>query len=724
MRYFFVFVCLWGVFSLNAQDVSSSPYFSINNKANLDQFPLKSSDADITISGPIANVVIKQLYTNTGTKPIDGIYIFPASTRAAVYAMEMKIGERVIEAKINAKNKARAQYEKARSEGKRTSLLEQHKPNVFQMSVANIQPGESVEVTLRYTEFLVSQDQNYSFHYPMIVGPRFSGESESKGFTQAPFLKRGHESPTRFSLSAQINSPVPVHYVQSPSHTLDIAFRSREDIRIDVRDAATTLAQKDFILDFGVNDEAISSGVITGRRNDEQFFLCQIEAPELSCEPDISPREFIFIVDVSGSMRGFPLDVSKQLLRNLLHNLSTKDRFNVLFFSGGSNMLSERSLEATAENLEYALSVIDGQLGGGGTRMLSAIKNAMKYPKDANYSRSFVVITDGYVTVEEAAMTYIKENLDEANFYAFGIGSSVNRYLIEAIAHIGRSEAYVVQNKKESHAIAEQFLTYIQYPVLTDIQILSEGIEVYDVIPEKIPDLTAGRPIYFFGKYKGDGQGKLVVSGNQAGKKFTQQVSINRRSNLMSAIPYLWAREKIKYLDDFNASSVSQERIKRITQLGLDYNLLTKYTSFIAIDEKPVVNAQQSTPVYQATPLPAGVSNAAIGFSLELPEMVSDGTILVKYDIDVQSEDDVLTILFDMILAEKMEYLESIEWATLHGKILKCTLSQSGIHTETVYSPAIKKWLEYAHDELIKMGWDLTTEYEINLSITKINCHE
>jgi len=507
--------------------------------------------------------------------------------------------------------------------------------------------------------------------------------------------------------------------VHSPSHTIDLDYRSRQNIYVDLRENARSLATKDFILEYGVNDADISSGVITGNRDNEQFFLCQIEAPEMSCEPEISPREYIFIVDVSGSMNGFPLDVSKQLLRNLLNQLTPQDRFNILFFAGGSNMLSEQSLTVNRENLSYALKAIDGQVGGGGTHMLTAIKNAMKYPKDKGYSRSFVIVTDGYVTVEEAAMEYIQDHLADANFYAFGIGSSVNRYLIEAIAHVGRSEPFVVLNQKESKAIAQDFQKYIQYPVLTDIRIEADGIDVYDIIPERIPDLTAGRPIYFFGKYTGKEGGTLTVTGNQSGKTFKDKVQINGRSDFMTAIPYLWAREKIRLLDDFNAASVSADRVDKITKLGLDYNLLTKYTSFIAIDEKVIENAKKSTTVRQATPLPQGVSNMAVGFSLDIPDMLSDGTATIHYDIDVVGSDKTLEVLFDIILAEDKEMLDKLNWSELAGQTLRVVISDKGIELLSDQDKNVILWLENAYKELLKMGWNMSVKNELKIFIQK-----
>ncbi len=158
-------------------DKTLSPYFFVkSDDPAVDQLPLQSTSAIVNISGVIADVEVTQGYKNEGERPLEAIYIFPASTRAAIYGMKMIIGERTINAIVRTRDKARHEYELAKQQGKSASLLEQQRPNVFQINVANIMPGDVVRVELSYTELLVPADRVYEFVYPTVVGPRYSNQ--------------------------------------------------------------------------------------------------------------------------------------------------------------------------------------------------------------------------------------------------------------------------------------------------------------------------------------------------------------------------------------------------------------------------------------------------------------------------------------------------------------------------------------------------------------------
>ena len=341
-----------------------------------------------------------------------------------------------------------------------------------------------------------------------------------------------------------------------------------------------------------------------------------IQAPK-NVKPEIvPPREYIFIVDVSGSMHGFPLDVSKKLMKDLLGGLKQGDMFNILLFAGGSQLYSEKSVNASEENISQAMNFIDKQSGGGGTELLPALKRGMSLNSTEGISRSFVIVTDGYVSVEKKAFEYISDNLGKANFFPFGIGSSVNRHLIEVMAHVGQGEAFVVTNEKEAFAIAEKFRKYVSQPVLTNIELSFIGFETYDIQPANTPDVFAERPIIVFGKWKGKAAGSIKLTGYTGENRYSKIIKVEEtkpeESNL--ALKYLWAREKVRLLDDFINVSYSHEELKEeVTSIGLKYNLLTQYTSFIALDSEIRNSSGNYTSVKQPLPLPQGVSNYAVG---------------------------------------------------------------------------------------------------------------
>lgn len=602
------------------EDKTLSPYFLVKSEDGIEKFPLKSTSAEVNIAGVIADVKVTQVYKNEGDKTIEAIYVFPASTKAAVYGMKMTIGERTIVAKVKEREQARKDYEKAKQEGKTASLLEQQRPNVFQMSVANILPKDVVKVELKYTELLVPEDATYEFVYPTVVGPRYSNMKESKapkseGWVKNPYLHEGEKPNYIFDIKTEISAGLPINEITCTSHKINVNFDGKADAIIKLDPAEKHGGNRDFILKYRLAGGKIESGLLLYEGKDENFFLTMIQPPARVSSKDIPPREYIFIVDISGSMRGFPLDISKKLLKDLIGNLRKTDVFNVLLFAGGSTVMSEKSLPATSGNITKAIDVIDRQRGGGGTELLPALKRALALPKSEGFSRSVVIVTDGYVRVEEEAFDLIRKNLGRANMFAFGIGTGVNRFIIEGMARVGMGEPFVITKPDEAPSKAEKFRELIQSPVLTQINMKYPGFKTYDIEPPSIPDVLAQRPVIVFGKYKGKPKGNIRLEGYSGKKKFKTSIDVSsiKTSPTNSAIKYLWARHKIALLSDYNKLRPNDERKKEVTNLGLKYNLLTAYTSFVAIDSK--VRAKDgSTTVKQPLPLPQGVSDYAVGY--------------------------------------------------------------------------------------------------------------
>jgi len=606
---------------MESQDKTLSPYFFVkSDDPTVDQLPLKSTSANVKVAGVIADVIVTQTYKNEGKKPLEAIYIFPASTRAAVYGMKVTIGKRTIIAKIEERGEARRQYEQAKQDGKTASLLEQHKPNVFQMNVANILPEDVIQVELKYTELLIPSDGIYEFIYPTVVGPRYSNQPAadalpSERWVENPYLHQG-ESPTyTFDIDIDLSAGLPVQNIVCPSHKVNIGYDglSRASIKLDPSEKSG--GNRDLIVRYQLAGSKVQSGVLLYQGEKENFFLLMLQPPKRVHVSQIPPREYIFIVDVSGSMRGFPLEISKKLLKDLIGNLRPSDKFNVLLFAGGSSVMSAQSLPATPENINHALTLIDKQRGGGGTELLPALKRALSLPRSENHSRTVVIATDGYVTVEEEAFDLIRNHLGDANMFTFGIGSSVNRHLIEGMARVGMGEPFVITKPGETREKAEKFRKMIESPVLTKVRADFGKFEVYDVEPLSIPDLFSERPVILFGKWRGKPAGEVTLRGMTSNGPYVNKMDIGKEEPLESNSPlqYLWARHRIALLSDYNHLRNDPERVKEVTQLGLSYNLLTAYTSFVAIDTEVRLVDGQAVTVKQPLPLPEGVSDYAVG---------------------------------------------------------------------------------------------------------------
>ncbi len=596
-----------------------SPFFVvITENTDLDQMPLKSTSAEVTISGVIADIKMRQVYINKGKKPLEALYVFPASTRAAVYSMQMQIGKRLVVAKVATKDQARERYEKAKAEGKTASLLEQERPNVFQMSIANIQPNDSIIVTMSYTELLIPEEGEYEFSYPTVVAPRYSTTivkfmKDNNKWVEQPYEQQGKAPTYTFDIKTKINAGQPIEEASCSSHKVLISSDKDGSKLLRLDPSEKLSGNRDYIIKYKLSGNHTQSGLLTYEGKDENFFLLMLHPPKRVETAQIPPREFIFMIDASASMEGFPINVTKSLITNLLGGLRPTDFFNIMLFDNAHNFVSPKPLEATKANIELALNKIILRNAIGGTDLLPALKSAFVHSKRDDLAKTFVVITDGFVSLEKEAFDMIQNNLNDGNLFAFGIGSSVNRYLIEGMAHMGMGEAFIATNEKEAIKVAEKFRKYVQTPVLTDIKVEFQGLQAYDIEPTAIPDMLAERPIIVFGKYKGKLQGSIKVTGKAGDGNFENIVNTALASTQNNqAIKYLWARHKIKMLDDYNALQLNWEQVEQVLNIGLKYSLLTNYTSFVAIDST-INRERQVATVKQALPLPQGVSNSAVG---------------------------------------------------------------------------------------------------------------
>lgn len=611
-------VVLFGRASASAAepaDRTLSPYFFVEGgEAGLDAFPLEATDVLANVSGVIAEVTVTQIYKNSGKLPLNARYVFPASTRAAVHGLQIAVGDRRVVARIKERQEALHEFEAAKRQGKTASLLEQERPNVFTMSIANILPNDRVTVELHYSELLIPEAGIYEFIYPTVVGPRYSTQTPASGetWTASPYLRKGTAPPTRFTMKTNISAGVPLSGLHSPSHDLKVDWEGQGMAHATLAPTVDFAGNRDVVLRYRLTGQEIQSGVLLHQGPREDLFLLMVQPPAKVAEADIPPREYVFVLDVSGSMRGFPLETAKRLMRDLLGGLRPTDSFNVVLFSGASRLLSPRSVPAGQYEVGRALDFIDHEHGGGGTELGAALETVVKIPRREQVSRTVVVVTDGFIAQERGAFDLIARHLNDTNVFSFGIGTSVNRHLIEGIARAGLGEPFVVLGPGEAPAVAARFRRYIEAPVLTNIHVDYQGVEAYDVEPASQPDLFAERPITVFGKLRGRGRGRIVVTGRTAAGTFRKTFDLAgiRPRPEHAVLPQLWARTRIARLSDFSFEDSAAAR--EVTTLGLTYSLLTRYTSFIAVIEQVRVRPGSSVDVQQPLPLPVGVEETAV----------------------------------------------------------------------------------------------------------------
>lgn len=614
-------------------DRTLSPYFFVENgDPAVDKLPLKETKADVHIVGVIADVVVTQVYRNEGSRPLSARYVFPASTRAAVHGMTLQVGNERIRAKIREKQAAKKEFEQAKAEGKSAALLEQQRPNVFSMSVANVMPQDEIRVELHYSELLVPAEGTYEFVYPTVVGPRYSNAPEAKaeasGWVKSPYQHQDQEPAYKFDIETRIAAGMPIDEVSSPSHQTHVDWEDGNTAKIHLDPREANGGNRDYILRYRLTGRQVQTGLLLypGQPGqDENFFLLMVQPPKRVVPQQIPPREYIFVLDVSGSMCGFPLDTTKALMRELVGGLRPVDRFNVILFSGASRLLAPRSLPATKESLDQAIAEIETERGGGETELGKALDRALALPETRGMSRTTIVITDGFVEAEAGIFEQIRTRLDRSNLFAFGMGTSVNRHLIEGMAHAGQGEPFIVTEPAEAKEAARRFQEYVKSPVLTHVAIATADFQTSDVEPLSIPDLFADRPLVIFGKWKGKPTGTIRVTGLGGEGRFEKVFDVAEAppSADNQALRYLWARTRVARLAEYGGGGDDAIR-QAVTGLGLKYELLTAYTSFVAVHEKVRNQDGSAQDVDQPLPMPQGVADSAVGVpEPELPLLIA-----------------------------------------------------------------------------------------------------
>ncbi len=601
-----------------------APYLWIDSEdASVDSFPLKETSVNTNINGVIAETYVTQVYTNQGEVPVNASYIFPASDSVTIHGMTMQIGSQLVTAQSKEKEEAKEEFETAKEEGKSASLLEQKRPNVFSMDVANIMPGDEVRIELHYTEQITPREGTYQFVFPTVAGPRFVAPEEDKEsetsnqWAVSPYYKEGTVEDGKYDIQVNLSMGVPISSLECKSHEIvNEAEPGAATAKVTLAHPEQFAGNRDFILEYR---EEVSCGLVLDEGEEENYFMLMVQPPERVQPEEIMPREYLFVLDVSGSMMGYPLDTAKEMIGDLVSGLKETDRFNVILFSNEFHKLSGKSLEATQKNIQDALDFIDEQTGGGGTMLAPALRGALAVPAVEDSARNVIIITDGYLTDEKEVFGIISENINNTSFFAFGIGSSVNRYLIDGIAKTGMGEEFVVTDSEDAKEAAEYFRTYVEAPLLTDIQVEYEGFEAYDTEPGQIPVLFAQRPIVLFGKWKGDPAGTIRLTGKAGGQDYEQEIPVTGEAvkEDAGAIRYLWARTRVEMLTDYGNNEGDAPDVKKeITDIGLKYSMMTPYTSFVAVLDIVRNENGDSADVDQPLPLPSGVSENALGVSV------------------------------------------------------------------------------------------------------------
>ncbi len=573
------------------------------------QAPRLATDVKIDISGPIVRTIVSQRFENPSDSYVEGIYVFPLPENSAVDTLKMQIGKRYIEGKIKPRIEARKIYEKAKRDGKKASLLEQQRPNIFTNAVANIGPGEAIIVQIEYQQTIKQSSGLFSLRFPMVVAPRYNPQP----ITHTVDFKSDHNSASGWGVvdpvpdhdkitppvldpasNAKIN-PVtmrislaagfPLGEVKSVYHTMKIT-RQDEATRTLVLSNETIPADRDFELTWKAKGSAPNAALFKESIDGKDYILAFITPPALkSQDQSVKPREAIFVIDNSGSMAGESLVQAKLALANALSRLSPGDKFNIVRFDDTYELVFPSAVTADRENISRALRFVSALEADGGTEMLPALRAALIDTKsgDTTRIRQVIFITDGAIGNEQQLFDAIASGRGRSRVFTIGIGSAPNSFFMHRAAEIGRGTFAHIGAINEVTERMTAFLKKLENPVLTGLKAEVKGGKLSSVTPDPLPDLYSGEPVILAATMKNAG-GTLTITGDYGNQPW--QISMNlANATRGKGIGKLWARRKIASLEASRSRGENSKRLdQQIETTALNHHLVSRLTSLVAVD--------------------------------------------------------------------------------------------------------------------------------------------
>ena len=610
--------------SSNSQEKQSNPVNEAESGSMLFKFDDDSSimqialdtEVQMDITGNINRVIVEQIFTNPSDMWAEGVYVFPLPEDSAVDRLRMYVDERVIEGQIHEKEEAKKIYEKAKSEGKSASLVEQQRPNIFTTNVANIAPGGSIKVAIEYQQAVSISNNRYSVRFPMVVGDRyvpgtptytpddslgvsFNTTEVSDASMITPIsenhvrelIDENYETDLPVRISINLNTGFDVASLNSTYHKVNIESLNQPTKYISLAEAAQL--DRDFELTWSANMSHEPEVALFAQENDNNIYLLMMAIPPKNdvFKKSDRARELIFIIDSSGSMSGGSMRQAKDSLYEALERLKPSDRFNIIDFDSGFEPLFDSAKMANQSHMNEAKRFIRKIDADGGTEMFKPIDFALKSrdSESSKFLRQIVFITDGQSGNEEAIFNNVSYNIRNDRFFTIGIGSAPNSYLLTKLADFGRGAFTYIGSQKEVRQKMNRLFEMLESPALTDIQVNFPPEITSELARDVIYDLYAGETITAAFKMNALPD-SLEISGKTIDGVFNKTITIDKLSNT-SGVDTLWARRKIDRLTDFYNNTYAQSNKdsarRDITNLALDYHLVSRFTSLVAVDITP-----------------------------------------------------------------------------------------------------------------------------------------
>lgn len=622
--------------TINYDKVKAGSLF-LKSENSLHHSLVQSSDFDVEVTGMLARITLIQTFINQSEDWVEGIYVFPLTQGAGVDQMHMQIGERVIEGEIKERNHARNIYKQARFSGKKASLVEQHRPNLFTTSVANVPPGETIKVKISYLQQIPLTENTFSLRLPLTITPRYipsniaqqqrlqwqeqlsqhtkqiiANQSQQLEINTAHGWSKNtatvsdaqqitprqvnSDMAQNATINVRLNVGLALSEITSPYHQISQRRKQQKGIEvIAVSTQSNNVAMnRDFVLNWKITPGSKPTAAYFSEQfDDHQYAMIMVNPPQFKNTNQSFAKEMLYVIDTSGSMGGAAIAQAKRALAYGIEQLTDGDRFNIIEFNSIHSQLFTQSHEANARNKRQANHWISGLSAGGGTEMYSALQAALISKKRSGYIRQVVFITDGSVGNEQQLFSLINKELSNSRLHTVGIGSAPNSHFMERSAQLGRGTYSYIGKIAEVQAKMGQLFNRINNPMLTDITINWPN-DTVEVLPERIADLYAGEPLIInarwpLGKVTSE-SANVTISGQLNNQQFQQHLTITKAKS-QSGVATWWARQKIKQLT-FNlhntADDAERESLQHhLTDFAIKHHLLSKYTSFIAVEKTP-----------------------------------------------------------------------------------------------------------------------------------------
>ncbi len=657
---------------LQSAKVSASDFVLTDSLGKKHSALLLSAQADIDVNGLIVFATVTQKYLNSGSDFIAGEYVFPLPEGASIDSLIVKVAGRVITSELKEKQQAIAQFEQAKKEGKRTALLSQDRPNLFRMAVANIPAGETIEVIMSYLDTVHHDNNNYSLRLPTTLTPRYSplftnpdvekehknaSEESLQDFLNPAFSldatdKQGIPK-NPIALNIDLNTGFSLRSLRSESHSIDVQSKHPNIHQISLRNGVEPM-DRDFVLQWQQNNEALAptlyieqnsiskiedinrdQNLDSGAQNYMMLSLVPTadQFPQTVINKDIS-----FVIDTSGSMGGESIREAKTALQEGLQLLNSGDSFNVIEFNSVHRTLFEKSRRVDSSSLAQAMQFVDDLVADGGTEMRPALLAALRHPASSSeHVKQVVFITDGAVGNESALSRVVQQFIGDARLFFVSIGSAPNGYLFNQLAAMGKGTSISISSMSEVKESMQRLFKKISTPAMRNIQIVDHSDNIMEIQTQRIPDLYFGEPLQIMFRSQ-HASGEITVKGDLANQSISIPLQL-QQATPATGVAKLWAKQKIRgLLNKIHLQQGSSEIHRQsIVDLSLQHNILSQYTSFVAVDHETVRRpSQQIQNIQVANLLPQGMAfpRTALGITpliaLSLISLLFAGLIRIK----------------------------------------------------------------------------------------------